>query len=204
MTHAENNSWEGILAEGETILWQGRPAAGIFWGDLIGPQTLMGVFFTGFSVFWITMATVMSRGTDDVIGMVFPLFGLPFVAVGLYLLVGHVLWDAHSRARTWYTLTDRAAYIATATLGRRRLKRYGLDEMTRLDLDDTQPGSVWFAQTIQIHTSTDNEGMPNGRRPRITQVPIGFRRIDEARQVYRLLAAHRDGARQAAAPATRD
>ena len=49
------DGWEGILAPGETIIWQGQPDAGIVWRDLISGETLMGVPFTAFAVVWVTM-----------------------------------------------------------------------------------------------------------------------------------------------------
>jgi hypothetical protein len=87
--------WEGILAPGEEILWQGRPRASIRWTGLLTPLTFMGVIFTGFSTFWIAMAAVMTAGSGAPFPFnVFPLFGLPFLAVGLWMLGGRLLFDA--------------------------------------------------------------------------------------------------------------
>ena len=51
----------------------------------------------------------------------FALVGLPFVAVGLFRLVGRFFWDAARRRRTRYALTDRRAIIATSLGGRHLL-----------------------------------------------------------------------------------
>lgn len=171
------HGWEGLLAPGERILWQGRPQGGVVWSGLIDPRTPFGAVFAGFSIFWVATAATLAPRSGGVIGMVFPLFGLPFVAVGLYLLAGRLFWDAYLRSVTHYTLTDRAAFIATAAFGRRRLERVELQPGMRLTLDEGAPGSVLFgAGPVRFQ---------NGRRQ---PAGFGFRRIGEARQVYGMMA----------------
>ena len=198
--------WDGILEDGETILWQGRPGGGVIWSDLISFESAFGLFFGGFAVFWTAAALSQGMGSGNggpgaLIGLIFPLFGLPFVAVGLYLVIGRLFWDAYLRGRSWYTLTNRAAYIATAALDRRKLKRYGYDEMTAPSLDDDAPGSVWFAEELRSYSTNRRRSLSGAgigtRRQRTQRIPIGFRRIDGAREVYRLIARHRDAAKQA-------
>lgn len=192
--------WEGIFEDGESVLWQGRPRGGVIWSDLLRFETFFGLFFAGFAVFWIVGAATMGRMTHsgssfDLMGTLFPLFGIPFVAIGLYMVIGRIFWDAHTRGRTWYTLSDRAAYIATDTLGKRTLKRYPYDDMVSPSLDDDTPGSVWFAEEIRNYTTRrrSSSGMNMGTPQRhFVRVPIGFRQIDDARQVYRLINQHRD------------
>ena len=54
--------WEGILEDGETILWQGRPAPGLSLSEIFRGGTLMSLFVAGFGVFWTIMAaTMMAR-----------------------------------------------------------------------------------------------------------------------------------------------
>jgi hypothetical protein len=96
------------------------------------------------------------------------------------------VWDAYQRGKTWYTLTDHAAYIASDTFGRRSLKRYGMAELQAPDLQDEAPGSVYFADEIGFyHTSYMG-------RTRTQTKPVGFRRITDARKVYRLIASQRE------------
>lgn len=174
--------WEGILDEDETILWQGQPKPGIDWIKLLHFQTLFGIFFTGFAVFWIMTAFEMTGGMrgGPSIFKVFPLFGLIFVAAGLNMVIGRHLWAALTRSSTYYTLTDKAAYIATNTLGRRKLTRWTFAEMGAVSLIDTTYGSVMFAE----------KRMASGNvRPSSTalRTPVGFERIEDARQVHRML-----------------
>lgn len=194
--------WDGILDDDETILWQGRPDSAVVWSDLISFESVFGLFFGGFALFWVIGAAAMTSGipSQGGVGAVFtffPLFGLPFLAVGLYMVVGRIFWDAFQRGRTWYTLTDRAAYIARDTFGKRSLKRYGLEDLNPPDLQDNTPGSVIFAEDISHYRSSSRRG---GSRNRTTRTPVGFRRIPDARAVYRLLVDQRNAHRRAQPP----
>lgn len=174
--------WEGILAPGERILWQGRAEPGVDWPALIDMRTPFGLFFAGFACFWMWMAASMGAPGP------FPLFGLPFLLVGLHLAFGRVFWDALTRRSTHYTLTDRTAFIASAPFGKRKLERWTLRPGMALVLDDGDPGAVWFDQITTPYSS--NFGPGRSRRyygPRSTSRRIGFDRIAGARQVYGLM-----------------
>jgi hypothetical protein len=174
--------WEGILAPGERILWQGRPEPGVDWAALVDFRTPFGLFFAGFALFWMWMAGRMGAPGP------FPLFGLPFLLVGLHLAFGRLIWDAITRRSTHYTLTDRTAFVATAPFGKRKLERWALRPGMALVLDDAAPGSVWFDQVATPYVT--HLGPGRSRRyygPRSTSRRIGFDRIAEARQVYGLM-----------------
>ena len=186
--------WEDILDKDERILWQGKPRGGIDWSRVLEFQTLFGLFFTGFAVFWVSMAFEIGEGMRNAPALFkfFPLFGLIFVAAGLNMVIGRHLWDAYKRAGTHYTLTDKAAYIATQPLGRRSLRRIGFDEMTSPVLIDSTPGAVHFAErlvtyTRHRHNTGNGISFSTGGSSRTVRQPYGFDRIDGARQVWRLL-----------------
>lgn len=178
--------WEDILDPGETLLWQGRPDHGPAFRPQHPMQVVMGVFFVVFSTVWIKMAFWITGGfPDDAGGLVdiFPYFGALFLAVGLYMAGGFVLWDMLRLSRTTYTLTDRRAFIATdLPIQGRRLRSWPLDADTRLSLDDGDPGSVWFAWK---EVSWRSNGSLHSVKTQ--QVPVGFERIAEARRVYRMM-----------------
>ncbi|KIQ70352.1 hypothetical protein [Wenxinia marina] len=178
--------WEDILAPGERILWQGRPAGGIVWSDLVSVQTVFGLFFTGFAVFWTSMASGMGvpRNAPGIFNL-FPLFGLLFVGIGLYQVVGRLFWDAFARNRTHYTLTDRAAYIATDLPGKRSLETHRLSGDVPPRLEDGDFGTVWFGEKTHHRPGGWRGG--KYRRARTWSTPVGFRRIPDARRVFGLV-----------------
>jgi hypothetical protein len=177
---APTDSWNGILGPDEEILWQGQPRSTIDWSGLLNPITLMGVFFTGFSLFWIAMAISLTAGSGAPFPFnVFPLFGLPFLAIGLWMMGGRLVLDAWLRGHTWYTLTNQTAFVARNALGRKTLESWPIADMDRIVWEDGSPGSVIFHMK---HSS-----MPVSRRNATRIRFLGFHQIDEAQQVYGLM-----------------
>ncbi|MBD3664444.1 aspartate carbamoyltransferase catalytic subunit [Sulfitobacter aestuariivivens] len=159
-----DDPWEGLLDEDEVIVWQGRPEPGIRleWEHPILP--LLFLVFTGFSVFWMIKASQAP-------GPIW-MFGLLFFGVGVYNLVGIHFWKAHKRSRTFYTLTNKRAFIATATAGSRRLKSYPIDADTPLEFQTGVYQDIWFAKEVTRRNKRDII-----RR-------IGFERLSDGRDAY--------------------
>jgi hypothetical protein len=158
-------TWQGILDPGEQVLWQGRPAPKLRLEFRSPFEPLFFTFFTGFSVFWMVMA---SRA-----GGLFWTFGLLFFFVGSYALFFQHFWKLYVRSRTFYTLTDRRAFIATEAFGKRTLKSYPITPGTVVELSDGEPGSIFFA----TETIKDSEGD-------VTHTKIGFELVEDPRSVY--------------------
>ncbi|MDJ0627883.1 MAG: aspartate carbamoyltransferase catalytic subunit [Rhodobacter sp.] len=159
--------WEGILDEGETILWQGRPGTRVVWKLSHGFTMVFGLVFAGFALFWMIMASQAGGG--------FWMFGLIHFFVGLGLAVGPPYWSAWKRRHTWYTLTDRRAFIASdLPLQGRKLKSYPIDDRTQLEYEAGDKASIYFAHTYRR--------TKNGS----TRVPIGFERLTDGEDVYRM------------------
>jgi len=172
--------WDDILDPGETILWQGAPVPGLRLSGGLG-LSAFGFVFTAFSAFRIAMASGLGAGTG-LIGAVFPLFGVPFLLVGLYMLVGRFFWAAHVRGATFHTLTDRRAYVATAILGKRALVACDIDGATPLELVEGPPDSIYFKARM--------DSSPSGR----VALRVGLEYIDDGRRVYSLLRDVQKGA----------
>jgi len=169
---AHSNSWDDYLDPDEKLLWQGAPATGL---KLTGKGiflSLFGLFFLGFSVVWVTMASMMQTGMA--FDYIFPLFGLPFVLVGLWLVVGHWFFDAYKRKRARYALTTKRAIIARSMINR-RMESYEITKNSPLSLVEGDLDTVNFAQK----TTRSNNGP--------TVVDIGFRYITGGREVYNLM-----------------
>ena len=203
--------WQDILDPGEAILWQGQPEAALDWAGLIRPQTLQGLFLAGFAVFWISLAFWMTRqgaGAPPLFQWVFPLFGLPLLFAGLNTAFGTLI-RGHLRLRgSFYTLSDRNAFIATTLRGKRHLTRLPLGPGLIPALEEGDPGSVWLAAPAAPQTGWRGTGI-GGTYFGLNAGPdrSGFERIRDARRVYRLildaqaaLAARQDAAAPTTAP----
>lgn len=175
-------SWDTYLDKGEKILWQGAPSGGLKLRASDIFQSLFGMFFLGFSIFWVVTATTMT-GKSNAPGpvMLFPLFGLPFVAVGAYLVFGRFFWKAYKRSKTRYALTDKRAIIATSVFGR-KLESYPIGSGTRLDFEPGDPATIWFAEEER-----------RGSKGRRYTVKHGFEYIPDGDEVYRLMRQVQQG-----------
>ena len=161
--------WEGILDEGETVLWQGRPDARVVFRINKAFQFIFGLFFAGFALFWMVMAGQA--------GGVFWMFGLIHFGAGLAISFGAIFWDAYRRRHTWYTLTDRRAFIATDMPHKgRKLQSYPIDPGTPLEFSPGPLATITFASEER-----------RGNKGRRYTVPVGFERIAEGDVVYRHL-----------------
>jgi len=140
-------------------------------------MSVFGLFFLGFSAVWVGMATQMNTG--EMIGYVFPLFGMPFVLVGLWLVVGHWFFDAYRRKKTRYALTSKRANIARTVFGH-RMESYEIKANAPLSLVEGSTDTVNFAEkTVRGKNGT-------------SIVPIGFRYINDGRAVFNMLQAVKD------------
>jgi len=84
---AERNRAADEVDPGERLLWMGKPAApGWFQRQdlVLVPFSLL---WGGFAIFWEAVALSSRSARDSVI---FPLWGVPFVLVGLYLIFGRL------------------------------------------------------------------------------------------------------------------
>lgn len=182
--------WQSVLPDQERLLWQGRPNGDIRFADFFTPRLPFALVFTAFAVFWMAVTSQMTKMGSTTGGALdlFPLFGLPFVVVGLYMAFGMPLWDAYERKHSWYALTNDAAYIATELFGRRNLKRYPIREMNALELEDGQQGTVWFNRDVQVYRKTSSHRTSNSvRQTYTTTTRSGFKRIAAPRVVYQMI-----------------
>lgn len=170
-----SEEWRGILGPDETIIWQGRPnpAAPVALSQL--GRAAFGLVFSAFAVMW--MMGAMRAG-----GM-FWMFGLPHFGVGAGIIVSALFWRRIRLSNTWYTLTNRRAFIATRIpLEGRRLKSWDINEDTVLTFDEGPPPSVGFGFA-----------KARGRSGKHLRA-VGFERIADGRAVYDMMRQQRQRA----------
>lgn len=174
--HAANgDGWDGILDPDERILWQGQPDASIVLRRAHLATFPFGLAFSGFALFWMIMASFA--------GGYFWMFGLLHFGVGIAIALGPIFLTPWIRRRTWYTLTNRRAFIATNTpMGGRRLTSYPIGPDTTLDFRDDGLPSLYFAHRVRT-----------GKKGRRHRDDIGFERIEDGREVYRMMREMQKG-----------
>jgi len=93
------------LMAGERLTWTGRPPAGLVFTGQDALLIPFGLLWGGFAIFW--ESTVLSMSAPGFMA----LWGVPFVVIGLYLIVGRFFFDAWVRKGIVYGLTDGRALV---------------------------------------------------------------------------------------------
>ncbi|SRR5205823_3594326 len=175
------------LARDEKLLWSGQPRGGLRLRPadaLLIPFSLM---WGGFAIFWET--SVLKQGAPGF----FAVWGIPFVVVGVYLILGRFFVDAWQRSRTYYALTDQRAIIISG-LATRQVKSLPLRTMSDITLSERADGSgsIALGPSSGPYTWFATSGWPGGG----TYRPPTFEMIDNVRRVHTML---RDAQTNAAA-----
>ena len=122
------------LLVSETILWVGQPRRGLFlrtadW--ILIPISLMWGAF----VFYWEYSVVDSGGP-----LFFSLWGIPFVLVGLYFIIGRFFVEAFRRSKTYYALTNKRIIIVsgmfqgeTRSLDLKHISEFAITELRGSD-----------------------------------------------------------------------
>ena len=130
------------LVAGERLLWAGCPRRGIRLTSadvLLVPFSLL---WCGFAVFW--EKSVLAHGAPGF----FALWGLPFVAVGLYVVFGRFIGDAVRRGKIFYGLTAKRIILVSGVLTR-QVKSIDLDSLGEISLREggDRSGTVLLGTT---------------------------------------------------------
>jgi hypothetical protein len=179
------------LDSGEQLLWVGQPRPGRFARSAI-PIVLFGIPWTAFAIFWMAGASGILfagfRGQNNgppgfgAFFACFPLFGLPFVLIGLGML-SSPYWLRRKAKRTCYALTDRRAILWEAgSFGSVQVLSYRPAELTKIRRVEYPDGTgdLVFEENIMI-------GPRNNGYSTTTRQRHGFMSIDHVRQVEELL-----------------
>jgi hypothetical protein len=134
------------LDPGEGVLWSGAPNPGRLALSAL-PAMVFGVPFTAFAVFWMWTAysatsRIPSRGGP---WSLFPLFGIPFLFVGLGMLTAP-LWAFLAARRTMYAVTNQRALIVGCFLSTtvKSFVHSEIHDIQRVERSDGS-GDIYFA-----------------------------------------------------------
>lgn len=179
------NRVQSELRDGERLLWVGQPIPARYGRKGI-PLMIFGGIFTAFSLFWIVMAFSMGAfaggNAFGWMGLIFPLFGLPFLLVGLGMLTAP-RWMKKLASRTFYAITDRRVILWEAGLfGRMEVRSYypdDLQSMRRVEYANGE-GDLILEEYITYGRDSDGHRTRHPKRH-------GLMAIDQVREVEELI-----------------
>jgi hypothetical protein len=163
------------LEPDERIVWSGMPKP-VFFTPAATGLFLFAIPWTAFSIFWMAGAAGFQipdfkNGAD-----LFPLFGVPFLLIGMGLL-STPIWVYRSALRTVYVITDQRAI--TFDGGRSTtIRSYPPSKLTDLYRKEKRDGSGDVI--ISRYAWRDSDGDPRSHE-------LGFLRVPDAKQVETLL-----------------
>ena len=121
------------LSPGERVLWMGQPIGGLRFTAsdlLLVPFSLL---CGGFAIFW--ELSVMRFNAP----LLFRLWGIPFVLIGLYLIVGRFFHDAWRRSRALYALTEQRVIILDGGV-QQRMRSLSLRSLPEIAISEEPAG----------------------------------------------------------------
>jgi len=164
------------IAPGEHALWWGRPRQGVFLRGSDVVAIPFSLLWCGFAIFWETgVASSHAPGF-------FVLWGVPFVAVGVYMVIGRFFAEAWQRSRTHYALTSDRVLIVSGVFSR-EIKSLALDTLSDMTLAEGRDGkgSIMFGPQGPFGSGFAGR---SSFWPAAQQQPPRFDSIDDAKAVY--------------------
>lgn len=175
------------LGRDERLLWNGVPKQGLLLRGTDFLAIPFSLMWGGFAIFW---EHSVSSVKDAPIFM--ELWGIPFVLVGLYMIVGRFFADAYLRKRTCYGVTDQRVIIMGG-LFNREVKSLALNTLSDITFSDRsdQRGTITFAPSVFGFSMLGSAPWPGASK----RMPPTFDLIDNARHVYALIREAQQAAR---------
>lgn len=170
------------LDKREQILWADRPKQGILFRASDGCLIPFSLAWGGFTIFWESMVIAM----DAPIFMA--LFGIPFVLIGLYLIIGRFFHDMYIRKNMIYGLSEKKIIIKRGD-NLRFVDLFSLSDIQLIEKKDGS-GSILFNNKYNSTNNKINSSTANFAP--FSSTALGFEAIPNVRAVYNQIEALRN------------
>jgi len=121
------------LGSGERLLWTGRPKQGIRLTSGDGFMIPFSLMWGGFALYW--EIGVLRSGAPGAMA----LFGIPFVIMGIYIILGRFFVDAYGRSKTFYGLSETRVLIKSGVF-KSEVKSVSIANLDEIDLSENRNG----------------------------------------------------------------
>jgi hypothetical protein len=175
------------LQSGESLYWTGT-ADPVRAALSALPAAIFGIPFASFALFWISQAyhatSAMSKSSNNAFTSgfrVFPLFGLPFLIVGLGIILAP-LWAFLKGSSTVYAVTNQRVMIIAGTRSR-SVKSYTPADILGVEHRERPDGSGDIVLLTNAVTRSNNNFT--------SQVKVALCGVPNVKQVaQQVLALH--------------
>lgn len=148
---------ERELHPDEIVAWHGWQLG------RLDPRTFLIYIFavpwTAFSVAWTVLAAIAVSNAPDrdasLIGWVFPLFGMPFVVIGLVMLATP-FWPAIQKGRVLYVVTDKRV-LKLSVAGALTVTMVPADRIGKAERREQRDGAGMLTLAIKIGKDSDGD-----------------------------------------------
>ena len=154
--------FQSELLEGETIEWTGQPDPTVYFTKADIFLVPFSLLWGGFAVFWELMALGFLFGSSGKHGApgFFPIFGLPFVAMGLYFIFGRFIYKAAKKRRTYYAVTNKRILIVIGGGRNNNVQATYIHDIPTVNmLQGGRAGTIIFGNSTGQMASYANTGM---------------------------------------------
>lgn len=104
MDYEQQNQINHYLTPDEYVLWSGRSGKGNFLTKYDLYMVPFSILWCGFAIVW--EASVLTNNAP----LLFKLWGIPFVCVGLYIVFGRFFMKSYMRKKTFYVITNQRIF----------------------------------------------------------------------------------------------
>lgn len=198
------------LQAGESLLWSGQPDQNKWFAKEDIAAIPISLFVLGFALFWewgaltpLRMHVKMpQQGAPDAFTYfpyIFPLFGVPFVLIGLYMVFGRILVRKWTRKKTFYAVTDKRIMVVN-----KGWRGTNVRSKSIADLDDINKSTDYSGRGTVVFGPMSVGGSPMwaanmaysmnwgpGRSQMLNMMPLMFEDIPDAAQVYELVSSRK-------------
>jgi hypothetical protein len=140
------------------------------------------MIWCGFAIFWLWGASHSGAPAF------FSLFGVPFVAVGLYFVFGRFWTDAKNRANTIYGITDNRIIIRSGIFSR-SVKSLNIKTLSDITINERSDGSgiITLGPSYPYHSIFQGTNWPGVKQaPALDMIP-------NVREVYNIILRVQSG-----------
>jgi hypothetical protein len=178
------NLFKDEILKDEKILWSGQPETSVIFTNADIFLIPFSLLWGGFSIFWEVGVLSTKGKSGQGAPFFFPLFGIPFVLIGLYFIFGRFIYKNFKKKRTYYALTNKRVIILTNTFGKNVQAEF-IDRIASMNktVRANGIGTIRFGSSNLMFTMYGNTGMDSFGSFYGQDVPV-FYDIKDVNKVY--------------------